>query len=74
MLSGPNPIRADQMTAQERLAEVAALLAAGLLRRRLRTEQASSSPDPVHKREVRVDFSPNQSGRVEEAVRWRKRA
>lgn len=47
-LSGPNAVAADRMTAEERLAEVGRLLAAGILR--LRT------------RDIRLDFPPDKSG------------
>ena len=39
-LSGPNPLSPDRMTAAERLAEIAEILAAGLMRLRARTVQS----------------------------------
>ena len=47
-LSGPNALAADRMTAEERLAEIGRLLAAGILRR---------GPG-----DVQLDFSPDRSG------------
>jgi hypothetical protein len=59
-MAGPNPLRPDLMTASERLAEVAAILAAGLVR--LRSRQ--SSRVSAHARESSLDCSPDQSGPV----------
>ena len=47
-LSGPNAYPAGEMTAEERLAEVGRLLAAGILRHR--------------NGDIRLDFPPNKSG------------
>lgn len=48
VLSGPNAVTANRMTAEERLAEVGRLLAAGILRRR--------------NGDIRLDFPPDKSG------------
>ncbi|ACI97488.1 hypothetical protein [Rhodospirillum centenum] len=47
-LSGPNALAPDRMTAEERLAEVGRLLAAGLLR--------------IRGGDIRLDFPPTQRG------------
>ena len=54
-LAGANALAPDLMTADERLDEVAQILAAGILRalRKLRGE---------HRREDSLDFSPDRSG------------
>jgi hypothetical protein len=58
MLAGPNPLHPDRMTAAERLDEVAAILAVGLVR--LVTSKSSElSADPG---ESSLHFSPDQSG------------
>jgi hypothetical protein len=56
-LAGANALAPDLMTAEERLTEVAQILAAGLirLRRRQSATQASRSGD------FRLDFSPDRS-------------
>ena len=59
-MAGPNPLRPDLMTADERLAEVAAILAAGLLRLRAR----QSSRVSAHARESSLDCVAHQSGPV----------
>lgn len=51
------------MSAKERLAEVARLLAAGFLR--LHACTVASPPTPVQQRAFRLDFSPAESGRCE---------
>jgi hypothetical protein len=55
-----NALRPDLMTPAERLDEIAEILAAGILRVRvrLRAPQGSTSE------QVRVDFSPRRSGHV----------
>jgi hypothetical protein len=59
-MAGPNPLRPELMTAPERLAEVAAILAAGLVR--LRARQSSKvSAEP---RESSLDCVAHQSGPV----------
>jgi hypothetical protein len=55
-LAGGNPLRPDLMTAEERLTEVAQILAAGLIR--LRRRQAISA---AGSRDFRLDFSPERS-------------
>lgn len=55
---GPNPIQPDRMTPKERLAEVCALLAAGLLRLRARQSSELSAPTG----ESSLPFSPDRSG------------
>jgi hypothetical protein len=62
-----NALSPDRMRAEERLAEVARLLAAGCLRLRMRTGQRT----PVEQSPVRLDFSPAKSGRCEpHEQRW----
>lgn len=53
-----NPLHPDRMSADERLAEVAELLAAGVIR--LRSKK--SSPLSADERESSLDFSPDQRG------------
>jgi hypothetical protein len=57
-LAGGNPLPPDLMTADERLAEVAQILAAGLLRLRRQESEKHVS----HIEEKRLDFSPDRSG------------
>lgn len=54
----PNPLRPDQMTAAERLAELGEILAAGLIR--LRAGQSSSIS--ADRGESCLDLAPDQSG------------
>jgi hypothetical protein len=58
MLAGPNAIHPDRMIAAERLAEVAEILAAGLVRL-LAPKSSELSADPG---ESSLHFSPDQSG------------
>ncbi len=53
-----NPVRPDQLSALERLAEVADLLALGILSLRMETP----SGEAVHRGEGSLDFMPRQSG------------
>jgi hypothetical protein len=56
-LAGGNPLAPDLMTAEQRLTEVAQILAAGLMRlRRRQSMSAASSGD------FRLDFSPERGG------------
>jgi hypothetical protein len=55
-----NPILPGRMTAGERLAEIADILAVGLVRLRAR----KSTPLPRDRGESSLDFSPDQSGHV----------
>jgi hypothetical protein len=55
-LSGGNPLCPDLMSAEERLTELAQILAAGLIR--LRRRQSISAPGS---RDFRLDFSPERS-------------
>ena len=57
-LAGANPLAPDLMTAEERLDEVARILAAGLLR--LRQCQYRSDCSRLEKNSL--DFSPDRSG------------
>jgi hypothetical protein len=57
-LAGANPLGADLMTAEERLTEVAQILAAGLLRLRQRQNQNRCSTLEKNS----LDFSPGRSG------------
>ncbi len=69
MLTGPNPLRPDRMTAADRLDEVAELLAAGLVR--LRAPKSSElSADPG---ESSLHFSPDRSGHALRKSRRRER-
>jgi hypothetical protein len=54
----PNPIHPDRMSADERIAEIAEILAAGLMRLRAR----KSSPLSRDHRESSLDFSVDQRG------------
>jgi hypothetical protein len=54
-LAGSNSLCPDLMTADERLTEVAQILAAGLIRLRRRESSAAVSGD------FRLDFSPDRS-------------
>jgi hypothetical protein len=57
-LSGPNPIPPTLLSASDRLAEIADILAAGLMR--LRARKSSGLSD--HRRESSLDYSPDQRG------------
>ena len=59
-MAGPNPLKPDLMTADERLSEVALILAAGLLRLRSR----GTSGTPAKSREGSLDCAAHPSGRV----------
>ena len=59
-LIGPNALSANRMTTAERLTEVAAILAAGLVRLRARQSSRLSG----HRENSCVDFTANQSGGV----------
>jgi hypothetical protein len=60
----PNPLRADRLTAQERLDDVAFMLAAGLMRLRARqSSRLSEVPE-----DSCVDFTANQSGGAVETL------
>jgi hypothetical protein len=54
----PNPLHPRHMSAAERLDEIADILAAGLIRLRLRKSTTLSRD----RRESSLDFSPAQSG------------
>jgi hypothetical protein len=54
-------LQPDQMTTEERLAELAALLATGLIRLQLR----KSSPLSAHLGECSLDCAANQSGHAD---------
>jgi hypothetical protein len=56
----PNPLSPGQMSANERLAEVAEILACGLIRLRRR----KSSPISHDRGEISVDFSVDLRGHV----------
>lgn len=60
-MPGPNPLHPSQMTADERLDEVARLLAIGILRARQRRLE-KQSPARTERREVPLDFSARQRG------------
>lgn len=57
----PNPLSPDQMSADERLAEVSEILARGILRLRARHR---ATPPPLSRDcgEICLDFTPEQSG------------
>jgi hypothetical protein len=57
-LVGPNAVHPDRMSADGRIAEIAEILAAGLMRLRARKSSALSR-DPG---ESSLDFSPDQRG------------
>jgi hypothetical protein len=58
MTERPNPLSPDLMTPEERIREIAEILALGLIRMRL----PKSSPLCADGGERFVDFSPGQSG------------
>jgi hypothetical protein len=62
-----NPLSPDPMTAEERLDEIAEILAAGILRarRKLRGEDRRDR--------VRLDFSPDRSMHAERSRRGKRR-
>lgn len=55
---GPSPLHPDRMSAQDRIAELAAILAAGLVRLRARQSSGLSAGTE----NVCVDFAGDQSG------------
>ena len=57
-LAGPHPLPPDRMSASERMAELAVILAAGLVR--LRARQSSGLSAVLEKSSV--DFAADQSG------------
>jgi hypothetical protein len=57
----PNPLHPDRMTAAERLAEIAEILARGLIRLHAR-KSSSLSAD---RGDSSVDFSPDRSGHAQ---------
>jgi hypothetical protein len=59
-LAGGNPLAPDLMSAEERLTELASILAAGLLRLRRR----QTSPYHGDPEKNGLDFSPDRSGHV----------
>ena len=61
----PNPIHPDQLSAEERIAEIGELLARGLVRLHAR----QSSPLSADLGESSVDFTPDQSGHAEIPMR-----
>ena len=65
----PNALSPDRMTPAERLAEVAEILAAGLMRLSAAKSSALSAPP----RDSLVDFSPLTSGVRRRKLRDRKR-
>ena len=65
-LAGANPLAPDLMTADERLTEVAQILAAGLMR--LRKCQIRNQCNRLEKNSL--DFSPGRSGH---ATAWKRR-
>ena len=65
--AGANPLAPELMTAEERLTEVARILAAGLQRLRRR-----GSTSPAGAGDFRVDFAPERS--VHATARQRRKA
>lgn len=61
-MAGPNALHPDWMTAEERLKEVARLLAAGFLRLQARSARDPATFHPVEQSRVELDFSPAESG------------
>lgn len=57
-IAGPNALDPGRMTPDERLDEIADILAAGVMRLRAR----KSSPLSRGSGEIRLDFSPDQRG------------
>jgi hypothetical protein len=57
-LAGPNAVHPDRLSADERIAEIAEILAMGLMRLRAR----KSSPLSREHGESSLDFSPDQRG------------
>ena len=63
-----NALDPDRMSPEERVAEIARLLAAGFFRLRAKSGQ----PTPVEQSPVQLDFSPPESGRCEpHETEWR---
>jgi len=62
MTSGPNPLHPKSMVADERLGEIAAILAAGVVRLRARQSSRLSGD----RENSFVDFTANQSGHAGE--------
>ena len=63
-----SPLHARHLTADERLEEIAELLAAGIIRARARLRAPQGSTGE----QVRVDFSPRRSGHVAPSGRRRR--
>jgi len=59
----PNPLDPDLMTASERLAEAASLLARGILRRRLRAADGRKKPLDVLRTSSHSCVEPRSEGR-----------
>lgn len=57
----PNPLSPDQVSAAERIAEIAEILACGLVRLKARQSRRIAE----HRGENSVDFSANQRGHVD---------
>ena len=66
----PNGVHPDLLTSAERLDEIAEILAAGILRVRARL----SAPRGSTAEQVRVDFSPRQSGHARPSGQRRQQA
>jgi hypothetical protein len=60
VLTGPNPLHPDRLSADERIAEIAEILAMGLMRLRARKSSHLSRDSG----ESLLDFSPDQRGHV----------
>jgi hypothetical protein len=60
-MPGPNPISPDQMTAEERIAELGQLLALGLMRLHARKSSRLSADCG----DSSVDFVPDRSGHAD---------
>ena len=69
-LSGGNPLCPDQMSAEERLAELAQILATGLLRLR----RKESERHVGHLEKKRLDFTPDRRVHASPQTRRRGRA
>ena len=65
MLAGPNPLHPDHMAPAERVAEIAEILARGLIRLRAR----KSSPLTPDRGDVCLDCPATQSGHAYEPLR-----
>jgi hypothetical protein len=68
LYSGPNPIASSERSTEDRLREVAEILATGFIR----LKQRKSSPLSLDSGESSVDFTPAESGHALHSYRAEK--